>query len=276
MATATKPQAEYVLGRTPAEHHRLNRQGRLLSKVTQHFLQETALAPGMRVLDVGSGIGDVALLAARAVGKSGQVVCVDTDRSALSVAKERAALEGLSNVSFHSCDFHQHQTSDVYDAIIGRCVLLHQTNPVAALKAVLKHLRSGGIIAFQEPWFSRTFSYPDAPLFQKMIGWLHDTVQASGLDGDIGVRLPSLYVSAGLPRPTLTFEMLVDCSAESEIYDFCTDTVRSLLPRIEELGISTAAEVQLETLARRMRSEAWDLGTVIGVMPLMGACAKKP
>lgn len=276
MATVTKLQPEYVLGRTAAEHHRLNQQGRLISKLTQHFLEETGLTPGMRVLDVGSGVGDVGLLAARAVGKSGQVVCVDADTSALLVARERAELEGLSNISFHACDFHQYQTSDVYDAVVGRCVLLHQIDPVAALKAVVKNLRSGGIVAFQEPWFSRAFSYPDAPLFQKMIGWLHDTVQASGLDGDIGIRLPSLYVSAGLPRPTLTFEMLVDCTAGSEIFDFCTDTVRSLLPRIEELGISTAEEVQVETLAQRIRCEGRDLGTVVGVMPLMGAWARKP
>jgi hypothetical protein len=172
-------------------------------------------------------------------------------------------------------DFHQYQTSVLYDAVIGRCVLLHQSQPVVALEAVLRHLRPGGIVAFQEPWFSRAFSCPEAPLFQKMLGWLHFTVQASGLDSDIGVRLPSLYLSAGLPRPKLSFEMLVNCDVESEVYDFCADTVRSLLPRIEELGISTAEKVQVDTLAQRLRSEASALGTVIGVMPLMGAWSKK-
>jgi ubiquinone/menaquinone biosynthesis C-methylase UbiE len=185
MATATKPDFDYVLGSTSAEHKRLNRQGRLISKLTEHFLEQTGLAPGMRVLDVGSGVGDVALLAARAVGSSGQVVCVNTDASALAVAKERAAGAGLGNIVFETCDFYQYPMSVAFDAVIGRCVLLHQTEPVAALKAVLQHLRPGAIIAFQEPWFSQAFSYPKAPLFQKMIGWLHATVRASGLDGDI-------------------------------------------------------------------------------------------
>src|SRR5271157_1670727 len=153
MATPTISRTEYVLGRTPAEHDRLNRQGRLISKLTQHFLEETGLAPGMRVLDVGSGVGDVALLAARAVGNSGQVVCVDSDMTALAVAEDRAAREGLGNISFHAGDFHQHQTPVAYDAVIGRCVLLHQAEPVEALEAVLKHLRPGGLVAFQEPWF---------------------------------------------------------------------------------------------------------------------------
>lgn len=275
MATRTESSTEYVLGRTLAEHHRLLRQGRLISQITRHFLEEMGVTPGMRVLDVGSGTGDVALLAARTVGPSGRVVCVDTDSAALEIAKKRASDEDLTNIVFHACDVHCYETSVAFNAVIGRCVLLHQADPLTLLEAVLKHVRSGGIIAFQEPWFSRAFSRPQAPLFREILGWLHSTLAASGFDGDIGERLPSLFVSAGLPRPKLRFEMLVDSGAESEIYDFCTDTVRSLLPRIEELGIATAEKIQLDTLATRLRSEASALDTVIGVMPLMGAWSAK-
>lgn len=275
MPNATGSQSDYLLGSSSAEYHRLNRQGRLISKLTQHFLDEIGLAVGMRVLDIGSGVGDVGLLAARIVGDSGRVVCLDSDESALSVAEERAAYERVSNMVFHAYDFHQYPKS-VFDAVIGRCVLLHQSNPLATLKTVRRHLRPGGIVAFQEPWFSRAFSSPEAPLFQKMLGWMHQTVQKSGLDADIGIRLPSLYESAGLPRPRLTFEMLVDCAAGFEIYDFCTDTVRSLLPRIVELGISTPDEICVDTLGQRLRDEASELETVIGVMPLVGAWSKSP
>jgi SAM-dependent methyltransferase len=276
MAAPTLSQSKYLLGRTQAEHGRLNRQGRLISKLTEHFLGDVGLAPGMRVLDIGSGTGDVAMLAARLVGPSGQVVCIDADAAALSVAKDRAGAEAFSNVLFHKCDFRQYQTSTKCDAIVGRCVLLHQSDPLAALDSILQHLLPGGLVAFQEPWFSRAFSYPEAPLFQEMLGWLHETVRASGLDSDIGLRLPSLYMSAGLPAPKLSFEMLVECSAESEVYDFCVDTVRSLLPRIEELGITSAETVQVDTLAQRLRTEASTLDSVIGVMPLIGACSTKP
>ena len=82
---ATPPQAEYVLGRTLAEHDRLNRQGRLISRLTQHFLEAAGLTSGMRVLDIGSGVGDVSLLAAGLVGGSGQVVGIDSDMAALKV-----------------------------------------------------------------------------------------------------------------------------------------------------------------------------------------------
>ena len=276
MATHTTSGTEYVLGRTLAEHHRLNRQGRLISGITRHFLEEIGLTSGMRVLDVGSGTGDLALLAARAVGPSGRVVCVDIDSAALEIAKRRAEEQGLNNIVFHACDVHRYETPIAFNAVIGRCVLLHQTDPLTVLEAAVKHLRSGGILAIQEPWFSRAFCSPEAPLFQQMLGWLHATLAAGGFDGDIGVRLPLLYLTAGLPRPKLSFEMLVDSGAESEVYDFCTDTVRSLLPRMEELGICTAERVELNTLATRLRAEASALETVIGIMPLMSAWSKKP
>ena len=275
MATHVTSNKDYVLGRTVAEHERLRRQGRLISGITRHFLERIGLKSGMRILDVGSGVGDVALLAARAVGPSGEVVCVDTDGAALAVAEQRATDEHLSNLRFHLCDLSQHQTAVKYDAVVGRCVLLHHADPLTALRAALHYVRSGGTIAFQEPCFSLAFSRPRAPLFQEMLGWVHGTLRASGFDGDIGARLPSLFVSAALPRPSLVFEMLVDSGAEVELYELCADTVRSLLPRIEELGISTAETIQVATLADRLRQESSSLEAVIGIMPLIGAWATK-
>jgi 2-polyprenyl-3-methyl-5-hydroxy-6-metoxy-1,4-benzoquinol methylase len=276
MTYSTPAEAEYVLARTTAEHDRLTRQSRLVSKITQHFLERTEIGPGMRALDIGSGVGDVALLVSRMVGPDGAVVCVDTDAAALAVARQRAQQRACNNISFCTGNFHTYENSGVrFDAIVGRCVLLHQQAPIAALEAAIRHLRPGGIVAFQEPWFSRGFCYPAAPLFQEMIGWLHATVAASGLDGDIGLRLPSIFLSAGLPRPQLTFEMLVDCNPESELYEFCVETVQSLLPRMTELGVTTAAHVRVDTLAERLRKEAATLNSVIGVMPLMGAWCNK-
>ena len=269
-------QPEYMLGRTQAEHDRLARQGRLISKITRHFLEEMGLCPGMRVLDVGSGVGDVALLAARMVAPNGQVVGVDLDESTLQTARHRAIAEEVSNVEFHARDFPAYMSNGLFDAAVGRCVLLHQHDPSAALTSVMKHVPSGGIVAFQEPWFSRGFSIPKGPLFEEVTGWLHSTVRASELDGDIGLRLPALFVSVGLPAPKLTFEMLVDCSPESEICQFVVETVRSLLPRLDQLGIVASAQVQVDTLAERLSQEQGQLGSVLGVMPLVGAWCRKP
>ena len=269
-------QLEYMLGRTHDEHDRLKRQGRLISNITRHFLEAMGLQSGMRVLDVGCGVGDVALLAARMVGPGGEVVGIDLDESAVQMARHRAAGEELTNVQFHTGDLQEYMSDGLFDAVVGRCVLLHQHNPGRALSFAVKYVRSGGIVGFQEPWFSRGFSVPKLPLFEEVIGWLHSTVRASGLDGDIGLHLPFIFASVGLPAPKLTFEALMDCSADSEICEFVADTVRSLLPRLEQLGIVSARRVQVETLAGRLRQEQAELGGVLGMMPLMGAWCRKP
>ena len=275
MTTLTHDRRRYMLGTTNAEHDRLIRQGRLISRITRHFLEEIHLLPGMRVLDVGCGVGDVALMAARMVAPDGEVVGIDLDESALQLASERATIERLHNVKFHACDLQDFATGDLFDAVVGRCVLLHQPDPAAALAAVARNARSGGIVGVQEPWFSQGFSFPKMPLFEEVTGWLHSSVRASGLDGDIGLRLASIFASADLAAPKLSFEMLVDCSSDSEIWQFVAETLRSLLPRLEDLGITDAAQAQLETLPDRLRHEQAEVGSVVGLMPLVGAWCRK-
>lgn len=275
MTSPAGARREYILGRSAAEHDRLNRQGRLVSKMTRHLLEEAGVEPGMRVLDVGSGVGDVALLLAERVGSNGRVSCLDTDAQALRTARERAAAAGLTNISFHAGDLRTFQSSSGFDAAIGRCVLLHQPDPAAAFACVVRQVNPGGLVIFQEPCFSMAFSNPSAPLFNQVIGWLHQTLSDTGFDMDIGMRLYSIFVSAGMPAPRLSFEMLVDGNPESDIYEYTTDTLRSLLPQMEKLGIFTADSVRVETLAYRMRQEAAALGCVVGIMPLMGAWCRK-
>ena len=275
MNSPTREQQAYMLGTTGSEHARLARQGRLISRITRHFLEDVGLHSGMRVLDVGCGVGDVALMAARMVAPDGEVIGIDVDQSAIETAEQRASAEKLTNVRFEPCNFADYPSEELFDAVIGRCLLLHQHEPAAALASIARHVMPGGIVAFQEPWFSRGFSFPRMPLFEEVLGWLHNSVRASSLDGDIGLRLAAIFASVGLPDPKLSFEMLVDCSANPELWQYVADTVRSLLPRLEQLGIVEPHKFELDTLADRLRKEQATLGSVVGIMPLMGAWSRK-
>ena len=74
--------ADYVLGHSEAELRRLTTQARLIDPMTRRFLTSAGLAEGMRVLDVGSGAGDVAVLVDAMVGPTGEVVGTDTSSRA--------------------------------------------------------------------------------------------------------------------------------------------------------------------------------------------------
>jgi ubiquinone/menaquinone biosynthesis C-methylase UbiE len=88
--------SDYALGSTDAEHERLIRQGVVLAPLTERLFREAGIGPGQRVLDVGSGVGDVAMLAASLVGQSGEVVGIERDPRSIARARRR-----LSQCEFH-------------------------------------------------------------------------------------------------------------------------------------------------------------------------------
>jgi len=87
-----------------AEHERLIRQAALIAPNTERLFRQAGIGPGQRVLDVGSGVGDVSMLLARIVGPSGEVVGIERDASSIGRAEARAAAAGLLNVSFMPTD----------------------------------------------------------------------------------------------------------------------------------------------------------------------------
>jgi tRNA A58 N-methylase Trm61 len=93
---------DYFFGNTDAEHERLIRQAIRLAPVIETLLRDAGIAPGNRVLELGSGVGDVAMLVARIVGRSGEVVAIERDAHTISRARARAAKAGLHNESCFS------------------------------------------------------------------------------------------------------------------------------------------------------------------------------
>jgi len=67
----TPAASQYLLGTTETEHDRLMRQASLLAPYTARLFRDAGLGAEQRVLDIGSGVGDVALLAAQIVGPGG-------------------------------------------------------------------------------------------------------------------------------------------------------------------------------------------------------------
>jgi ubiquinone/menaquinone biosynthesis C-methylase UbiE len=103
-------------------------------------------SPGMRVLDVGSGAGDAAFLAAELVGPGAEVIGADPGADAVQWAKAR----GLGNVKFLEGDPAEMQFDPPFDAVVGRLVLMFYPDAVDALRKLAGHLREGGLVVFQE------------------------------------------------------------------------------------------------------------------------------
>src|SRR6266702_8690804 len=89
-----------VFGHCGEEIQCLLRQSRLYNPCTQRLLEQAGITAGLKVLAVGSGAGDVTLLAGNLVGKRGMVVGVEHDLALLEIARARTGAAGLTQVSF--------------------------------------------------------------------------------------------------------------------------------------------------------------------------------
>jgi 2-polyprenyl-3-methyl-5-hydroxy-6-metoxy-1,4-benzoquinol methylase len=129
-ATGSAPKAsDYAMGSTDRERERLMRQGAMLRGFLASAFRAAGIAPGMRVLDLGCGVGDVAMLAADFVGPTGSVVGIDRDPASVAWASKRVAESGFANIRFQTTEFLDFVDSEPFDALVGRFILLYLPDP---------------------------------------------------------------------------------------------------------------------------------------------------
>jgi SAM-dependent methyltransferase len=266
-------QEQYALGRSPEEYARLARQAEILKPMTQRLFAEAGIGQGMRVLDLGSGAGDVCMLLAEMVGPDGSVVGIDVDEDALAHARKRLFARGVSNVTFVNSDFAQYLPNEPVDAIVGRLVLMYQVDPAAALAKLTAHLRPGGVVAFLEPWF-RVPSGPDGPT-RIALTCIVETLRRSGAHVDLGPRLHRVFRAAGLPLPKMRLETAMDPREDSPLYDYVAHTATQLLPKAIEYGIIGAGVLDVASLAGRIHAEMDAVGYAMTGSSLVCAWSSK-
>ena len=254
----------YVLGHSEQELQRLHRQALLIEPATRLFLGEGGIGPGMHVLDVGSGAGDVALLVAELVGETGAVIGTDKAPAAVATASTRAREQGLRHVSFREGDPAHMRFERPFDAVIGRYVLLFQSDAVAMVRRLLRHLRPGGLVLFHEPDWQSARSIPSVSTYERCCQWIQQTFARAGTDTNMGSRLYRALVGAGLTNPTMRMQTFIGGGAQCVHYlQAVADLLGSMLPSVELHGVASAAEIDYATLAERMQQETISRGCLI-------------
>jgi ubiquinone/menaquinone biosynthesis C-methylase UbiE len=263
----------YTLGHSEQELARLERQGEIFAAETREILERAGLRRGMHVLDIGCGIGDVSLIAAEIVGPEGSVLGIDRAAGALPVARARAARLGHEHISFRDADLCAFQPERRYDALIGRFILMHIPDPVGAIRRLAGFLNPGAAVAFVEMDIEATGAVPELPLLQRCIGWIATTYRRAGAEPNMGSLLYATFRGAAL-SPTLTGMTRVVSADDRAVFAFAAQTLTSLLPRIEEFGVATAAEIDVGTIAERLYADALAGDHCIMMPRLIGAWAK--
>jgi 2-polyprenyl-3-methyl-5-hydroxy-6-metoxy-1,4-benzoquinol methylase len=267
----------YVLGHADLEIERLQLQAGIIADVSRRLIRECGIGPGMRVFDIGCGVGDMSMLLAEAVGDTGSVVAFDREAVAIEVARARTLAAGHRQVEFVIASDEGFPDRPAFDAVIGRYVLHHQSDPVAMIRRAAATVRHGGIVAFHEPaGHVGGHTLPIVDLYVEMERSLSSIFCATLPHRDVGGRLVACFEDAGLPTPRLIWESIAG-GYDSPLWRLMAMTYRSMLPKIAaSQGLAPADVGDPATLADRLVAVAKAVRAQIVSKPQSCAWAIRP
>jgi ubiquinone/menaquinone biosynthesis C-methylase UbiE len=260
MASIASETSTYTLGRSKTETRRLMMQTRIYHQLTRRFLFDARIVPGMKVLDLDSGPGDVAFLAADIVGEHGEVVGIDLNPAVLEIARNRARVEGRSNVTFIEGDCRSAELPKDFDAAIGQLVLTYTGDVATTLRGIVEQVRPGGVVAFMEAEFSAVLGYlrsSSSDLLPKAWEWANRVFQGTGNHTSMAPQLFRAFAAAGLGIPQMELRAPLGGSLEWIGYEWASD------------------EIKLGTLVDRLRAEVNQTGIPFILIPMVTAWAKQ-
>ena len=266
---------KYVLGSSADELARLDAQAASIERPTRLLLQAAGVTTGMRVLDLGTGLGHVARLAAEMVGPEGSVVGIDQSAAALAVARERTARAGLTQVSFAEGNVLEWQPPAAFDAIVGRLLLFHLAEPSVAVRQYLQYLRPGGLFIAVDFDLGAVRAEPPLEIVDTPLRWVHEAFRAAGAWPRIGARLGPILEEAGVASVT-TFGVQPFVSPNDPVGPrLLAGVVRTLAPAMIAHGIATADQIDVATLEQRMTEAVRGANAVIVLPTVVGAWGRR-
>ena len=278
MSEPVRQGREYALGHSPEELDRLSTQAKLMEPFTRRLFEQASIGPGMSVLDVGSGAGDVAFLLREMVGSEGRIVGTDRAPEALQRSRQRATARGYSNLEFVQGDPVEMTFDEPFDAVVGRFVLMFYPSPSGALRQLARHVRPSGIVAFQESDNTGARTFPPQPLFNRLFELMQKSLEYSGAEPRMALKLYPAFIAAGLPVPSMQAEVAVmgfqDPFVEP-LANFLVQGLRSMTPVIVKHGLATEQELELDTYAQRLTDAFRAGGGIMMSPPFLGAWTRK-
>ena len=246
---------EYVLGHRAEELARLDGQAKMLEPATRLAFQLAGVRPGMRVLDLGTGTGEVALLAAELVGADGSVLAVDRAPDGLAYAERKASDRGVTTVRFVEADVAAYVPDEEVDAVVGRLVLSYLPDPVGTVRRLAQALSPGGVYLALEYDTESVRSAPATPLATRLAALMNAAFAAVGTPQTLGPHLAVMLREAGLDDAQSLGLQAYLASDDPTGPAMLAAVIGSLVPAISGHGLADPAELDVPTLREQLTAE---------------------
>ncbi len=222
----------YVHGYDPKENRRLQDQA---STLVELLHSDTTYPEGSSVLEAGCGVGAQTVILAANSPKA-RITSVDVSEASIAVARKAVDAAGLANVTLRQADiFDLPFPPASFDHVFVCFVLEHLAQPVAALRALKRVVKSGGTMTVIEGDHGSTFFHPDSDYASRAVHCLVDLQARASGNALIGRALYPLLVEAGLSEIQVSPRMVyVDSSKPALVDGFTKKTFTAMIEGIRQ------------------------------------------
>lgn len=207
--------SSYIIRGGDCGAERLHVVARVMRPGTLALLDRAGLTPGLEVLDLGCGSGDVTVEIARLASPTGRVVGIDMDEGVLRHANSATDAAGAP-VEWRQGRVEDLDQEAAFDIVYARFLLSHLADPVDVLRRMCRAVRPRGRVVVEDIDITAHAHWPSSAAFRRYVELYAATGRARGGDPNIGPRLPALMLDAGLEDVEVSISMPVSRVGEGK------------------------------------------------------------
>jgi ubiquinone/menaquinone biosynthesis C-methylase UbiE len=241
----------YVLGQSDRAARRLELQDAHFAKASEQLLDDLALRPNDRVVELGCGPGSFSRRILRRLGAGAVLVGVDASDGLLAQAREKLAGAGPARFEPVLADIAQlGPWLDGADVVVGRAVIHHVPMAEVLLGRLRTRVRPGTRVGFLEPDFRAPLARlayleatgrPELAVLRVWVFAINQLYLASRLSPDVGASLARTLEMAGYRGVRASWS---DCPSDETTTENMLMFYDEVRDRLATLGILTAEEVE--------------------------------
>ena len=217
--------ASYIHGTDPQEQQRLSLLNDILNR---RYLQKVKPEPGSKILDVGSGLGQLTLMLLDVAGAGASCVAVEADDRQLAFARTHMPKTGPVPDYRQGSALQLPLAADergTFDVAHTRFLLEHVQTPSAVVKEMKQALRPGGRIWLADDDHQAMTLFPVPEGFPELWTAYMDAFIEIGCDPFIGRKLHRLLMDQGFEQIHIDTVFFGDCAGTESFAGFTRNLI---------------------------------------------------